>query len=68
MAWLTEGEEDMLLTVQVLGAIGSLLVLIAGIVGAKPFCRLKLNPGDAPSTVQITGANLLTDELLTIPY
>lgn len=37
MAWLTEGEEDMLLTIQVLGTTDGLLVLIAGIVGAKPY-------------------------------
>jgi hypothetical protein len=58
----------MLLLIQTLDALGGLLVLIAGIVGAKPFCGLKLNPGNDLSTVQITCANLLTDELLTIPY
>ncbi len=50
-----EGENEMLLTVQVLGALGGLLVLIAGLVGAKPFCGLKLNPGDELTTGQITG-------------
>lgn len=45
----------MLLVVQILGAVGGLLVLIAGIVGAIPFCGLKLNPGDELTTGQITG-------------
>ncbi|MEK6765406.1 MAG: hypothetical protein AABY49_04150 [Planctomycetota bacterium] len=45
----------MLLLIQTLGALGGLLVLIAGIVGAKPFCGLKINPGDNLSTAQITG-------------
>ncbi len=45
----------MLLLIQTLGAAGGLLVFIAGIVGAKPFIGLKLNPGDDLSTAQITG-------------
>ncbi len=45
----------MLLTVQLLGALGGLLVLIAGIVGAKPFIGLKLKEGDELTTAQITG-------------
>ena len=45
----------MLLTLQVLGALGGLLVLIAGIVGAKPFIGLKLKEGDELTTAQITG-------------
>lgn len=45
----------MLLILQVLGALGGLLVLIAGIVGAKPFIGLKLKEGDELTTAQITG-------------
>ncbi len=44
----------MLLTVQILGAMGGLLVLIAGLVGAKPFLGLKVEKGDDLSTVNIT--------------
>ncbi len=44
----------MLLLVKILGAMGGLLVLIAGLVGAKPFLGLKLKEGDELSTGQIT--------------
>jgi hypothetical protein len=45
----------MLLLIQTLGALGGLLVFIAGIVGAKPFIGLKLKEGDELTTAQITG-------------
>ncbi|MCQ4574913.1 MAG: hypothetical protein NOU37_06655 [Candidatus Brocadiales bacterium] len=44
----------MLLIVKILGALGGLLVLIAGLVGAKPFLGLKLKKGDDLSTANIT--------------
>ncbi len=44
----------MLLTVQILGAMGGLLVLIAGLVGAKPFLGLEVKKGDDFSTATIT--------------
>ncbi len=45
----------MLLTVQILGAIGGLLVLIAGFVGAKPFLGLNLPAGTNLTTAELTG-------------
>lgn len=58
----------MLLLIQTLGALGGLLVLIAGIVGAKPFCGLKINPGDNLSTAQITGVVGALKAYLTWSY
>lgn len=45
----------MLLVVQILGAIGGCLVLIAGFVGAAPFVRLNLPPGTTLNAAQMTG-------------
>ncbi|HHT9133797.1 MAG TPA: hypothetical protein ACFYD2_02750 [Candidatus Avalokitesvara rifleensis] len=45
----------MLLVVQILGAIGGLLVLIAGFVGAAPFVRLNLPSGTTLNAAQMTG-------------
>lgn len=45
----------MLLVVQILGAIGGLLVLIAGFVGAAPFVRLNLPSGATLNAAQMTG-------------
>ncbi len=45
----------MLLAVKILGALGGLFVLIAGLVGAKPFLGLKVKKGDELTTGQITG-------------
>lgn len=45
----------MLLAVKILGAIGGLLVLIAGFVGATPFLKLQLKPGQDLTAGQITG-------------
>ncbi|HHT9117910.1 MAG TPA: hypothetical protein ACFYD1_04685 [Candidatus Hypogeohydataceae bacterium YC38] len=44
----------MVIVVQILGALGGLLVLIAGFVGAWPFLRLHLAPGQELNTGQIT--------------
>ncbi|HHT9133798.1 MAG TPA: hypothetical protein ACFYD2_02755 [Candidatus Avalokitesvara rifleensis] len=44
----------MLIAVQILGAIGGLLVLIAGFVGSKPFITLK-PPASALNAAQLTG-------------
>lgn len=44
----------MVIVVQILGAIGGLLVLIAGFVGAWPFLKLTLAPGQELNTGQIT--------------
>ncbi len=44
----------MLLLVKILGAMGGLLVLIAGLVGAKPFLGFKVKEGDDLSTANIT--------------
>ncbi|MCR4321347.1 MAG: hypothetical protein NUV74_13545 [Candidatus Brocadiaceae bacterium] len=46
----------MLFVILILGAIGGLLVLIAGIVGGKPFVGLRLKEGDDLPTAAITGA------------
>ena len=40
----------------ILGAIGGLLVLIAGIVGGEPFVGLRLKAGDNTPTAAITNA------------
>lgn len=44
----------MLFVILILGAVGGLLVLIAGIVGAKPFLGLHLKEGADLSTAVIT--------------
>ena len=44
----------MVIVVQILGALGGLLVLIAGFVGAWPFLRLHLAQGQELNTGQIT--------------
>ncbi len=46
----------MITFVQVLGAIGGLLVLIAGFVGSKPFVTIKPAPGSTLTAAQLTGA------------
>lgn len=44
----------MLLAVQILGAVGGILVLVAGFVGSKPFISLK-PPATALNAAQLTG-------------
>ena len=45
----------MLLIIQILGAIGGCLVLIAGFVGATPFLRLNMPPGTNLNAAELTG-------------
>ncbi|MCP4365636.1 MAG: hypothetical protein GY800_10110 [Planctomycetes bacterium] len=45
----------MLLTVQILGAIGGLCVLIAGFVGAAPFLSLNVPAGTNLNAAELTG-------------
>ncbi len=44
-----------LLTVKILGAIGGVLVLIAGFVGSAPWVRLKPAPGATLNAAELTG-------------
>lgn len=44
----------MMLAVQILGAIGGMLVLIAGFVGAAPFVRLSIPEGGSLTPAQMT--------------
>ena len=46
----------MLILIIILGMIGGLFVLIAGIIGAIPFLGLHINEGDDLPTAAITGA------------
>lgn len=46
----------MIIFVQVLGALGGLLVLIAGFVGSKPFMTINPPPGATLNAAQLTGA------------
>ncbi len=45
----------MVIVVQILGAIGGLMVLIAGVVGAIPFVRVQIPPGAELTNAQVTG-------------
>lgn len=55
----------MLLAVKILGAIGGVLVLIAGFVGSAPWVRLKPAPGASLNAAQLTGVLRLVKSYMT---
>ncbi len=46
---------SMLVIVAIVGAVGGMLVFVAGFVGAAPFKALEIEPGATLTTAQITG-------------
>lgn len=46
---------SMLVIVAIVGAVGGMLVFVAGFVGAAPFRTLEIEPGATLTTAQITG-------------
>ncbi len=54
-----------LVVVAILGAVGGMLVFVAGFVGAAPFRTLEIPPGATLSTAQITAVVRVLKTYLT---